>query len=169
VWFVPKYFPTIKQEGFTMVNINDDTEFKSYIDSLSLQRQRLLGIKFVEHTLDLVKDQRVTTALETAKKIEVDEELLPDALHGVRKLVFSTYTQCGREMDMMNVAEHYVALATAICLQPQDLFVEAENPACKAALHCRQARSFQLLAQGKDTGNNGEARAQYRVVESFEK
>jgi len=152
-----------------MVNIKGDTEFKSYIDSLSLQRQRLLGIKFVENTLDLVNDQQVTTALETAKKVDVVEELLPDALHRVRKLVFATYTQCGHEMDMMNVAEHYVALAAAICLQPQDLFVEGENPACKAALHCRQARSFQLLAQGKSSVSDSESHAQYKIVENFEK
>ena len=152
-----------------MPNINNDITFKSYIESLPWEHQRLLGVQFVEHTLDLVTDQRVIAALEVAKKSGVTEEVLSDAFHGVRKLVFATYTQCGHKIDLLNVAEHYVALAAAICIQPRDLFATEENPACKAALHCRQARSFQLLSQGKDQASDEESRAQYKIVESFEK
>ncbi|MBF0383575.1 MAG: hypothetical protein HQL69_21345 [Magnetococcales bacterium] len=152
-----------------MTNINNDIEFKSYIESLPWERQRLLAIKFVEHAIDLVTDQRVMDTLETAKNTDLSEEVLSDAFHGIRRLVFATYTQCGHEIDMLNVAEHYVALAAAICIQPQDLFIKGENPACKAALHCRQARSFQFLSQGKDQASNKESHAQYKIAEDFGK
>lgn len=147
--------------------ITNDEELKSFIETLPFDGQRRLGALFIDNVLDLARDQRVPAALEWVKIPGTAKEVLENALHTAREAVFSTNAPCGRELDFLCTAAHYVALATVACLQPKESFPPGENPACKAAIHCRQARSFALLAQGGDAMGADENLSQYRAAEGF--
>ena len=132
-----------------MIDMNKTTnynDFKKAVESVPQYYQRQLGVRFIKHVMDLVKDQRVGIALEVAKRPQANAEVLKSAYHSVQKVIIGTFTHCVHKINMMATAEHYVALAALVCVQPTSKFQPEEYPACKVALLCRHARSFEALA-----------------------
>jgi hypothetical protein len=150
----------------TAMTISSDQELRQALNRLSPGEQRQLGGLFIQHALSLCDESKIHRALRLAMDPVASEEDLEDAFHSAKSYAIQTYTECGRDTDWGKQAAHFVAAATACLANPHPSKDEAD-PAWKAAMQVRMARSCALII-GKGGGEyDDEARSQHRIASEY--
>ncbi|MGD2062420.1 MAG: hypothetical protein PVF51_02425 [Nitrospirota bacterium] len=149
-----------------MDDITNDRDFKQALDSLSAIEQRAVGSRFAKNVLALNDDFRIRRVVEVAGSPGATEEDLASAYKGVRSVVVETYTACGHDAEWLAQAGHFVAAAAAAAALPVGEGAAAGNPAWRAAMHARMARTCEMIASGEG-GTHTEAEEQYAILMAF--
>lgn len=144
--------------------INNDSEFKMALTGISGSSRRLIAAQFAKNVLELCKDHRVKSAIDTALLAGMTDEELNAARRQAHAARVDSYTQCGHECNWNSQAGHYVAEAALDCFKPVEI---GDNLAWDAAMHARMARTCRSVADGLGTDNT-EAAAQYRILAEFQ-
>ena len=147
------------------MTIADEKTFKSALEGLSTPQQRYVGALFVENVLHLSEDNRLKGLLNAAKRADISDDELLTLYQAGKTAVVDSYTQCGREIDWLSQAGHFVAEAATACvaLAPPG---KSDNPAWNAAMHARMARTCECIAQGEST-EKCEMEAQYAILNKY--
>jgi len=146
-----------------MTPITNDHELRVALDRLSPAARRCLASRFAEAVLDLSDDPRVRQAVEVAAQAEIGTPLLAAAHHEAKAASAESFTQCGHDTEWRSQAGHFVAAAAAAATAPPEVAAEMGNPAWRAALYARMARTCEMIAE--DRGNpHSEAARQYRLA-----
>lgn len=147
------------------MSVTNEQEFKAALDQLPLARQRYVAALFAESVLPLSRDKRIKGVINAAKRADIsDDELI--ALHlAARAASVDSYTQCGREVNWLCQAGHFVAEAAEACVTV-NAPGKSENPAWSAAMHARMARTCECIARGQGT-ERCEIDTQYRILEQY--
>ena len=124
-----------------MAKIRTMKEFKEALESLSLDRQRVVAARFVADVLDLTKDDRIKQAQEVA----ADPDATPDHIMSAYHLAWHAAVESSVMSDMELVdwrkqTAHFVAKACAESLAPAHPGVTMRHLAINVASHCRMAR-----------------------------
>ncbi len=145
------------------MNIHNDSDFKTTLQSLDLAQQRRAAARFVERVLELGDDVRVRAAVDAARRGDLTEAEREPLYQAAKAARVESFTQCGREADWTAQAGHFVARAAVSCVRAP---APGENIAWDAAMHARMARTFQGVAQGEGTETR-EAEAQYTILDEL--
>jgi hypothetical protein len=146
-----------------MAAISNDHDLREALNELSSARQRILGAKFTQNVLHLTKNERVTRAVEIAQNPDAGDTELQDALKAAKGYATKTYTACGKDTDWLAQADHFVAASAAAALTPAGQLSEKTNPAWKAAMQARMAKSCEMMES--DEGEmETEPERQYRIA-----
>ncbi len=154
------------KRAHAMTQIENDQELRQALDSIPLDDQRTVGGLMVRNVLKLTKDARIMRAVEIATKPDRDDAALEGAYREARAFSVNSYTACGRDADWLAQAEHFVAAAATACLLPEDQLSDADNPAWRAAMQARMAKSCEMIESGEGAVDN-EATRQYAIVSEF--
>ena len=144
------------------MDIHNDSDFRTALDHLNPAQRRMAAARFTEHVLELCQDNRINSAVESAKRADLSEAELGAAAQFARAASVDSYTQCGHECNWEKQASHFVAEAARASLAAGD----GSNPAWEAAMHARMARICDSVASGSGT-HNSEDEAQYRILTEF--
>jgi len=148
-----------------MSNINNDSELRQFIDALSFEQQRALGVKFAESVMDLTQDPRLKKALDTALTPAVTAPEVEEAYKTAKAISTATFTACGRDADWMAQAEHFTAAALQAALAPADQLPGKGTAAWKAAMQARMARNCAMIETGQGSADS-ESQRQYRIAQA---
>jgi hypothetical protein len=148
------------------MKISNDQELKQALDRLSPAQQRQLGGLFVQHALSLCDEPKIHRALRLATDPEASEADLDDAFHSAKAWAVQTYAECGRDTDWGKQAAHFLASATA-CLANPHPSADEGNPAWKAAMQVRMARSCALITGEAGEDYDDEVQSQHRIATEF--
>jgi len=146
-----------------MTPITNDHDLRSALDRLSPPARRRLASRFAEAVLDLSDDPRVRQAVEVAARGEVGGTLLATAHHEAKAAAAESFTQCGHDTEWRCQAGHFVATAAAAATTPPEVAAEVGNPAWRAALCARMARTCEMIAEDRGA-THSEAARQYRLA-----
>jgi hypothetical protein len=149
-----------------MSSITNETEFKNALDQLTLAQQRRIGALFVENVLTLCDDYRVKNALNATKTTEITPDELAAACRAAKTASIESFTQCGKDVDWLGQAGHFVAAASVACVTPANQIKPTDNIAWTAAMHGRMARMCETIAAGKGSENQ-ETQQQYQILVRF--
>lgn len=147
-----------------MSEINDDTEFQDKIADLSLENQRRLAASFVESVLSLSNDKRIAEVVKKVKAGSSEDEVQP-LFREMKRASLEAHARCGAEGDWDEQASYFVARAAQACVEPQ-VRSTGKNPAWKAAVQCRMARTC-LAAESDKDSHHEESLAQYTILNNF--
>jgi hypothetical protein len=148
------------------MRISSDQELRQALNRLSPSQQRQLGGLFIQNALSLCDESKIHRALRLAMDSEASEADLEDAFHSAKAYAIQTYTECGRDTDWGKQAAHFVAAATACLANPHASEDEA-NPAWKAAMQVRMARSCVLIIGKGGSEYDDETRSQHRIASEY--
>ncbi|MCU0252754.1 MAG: hypothetical protein MUE61_21390 [Vicinamibacterales bacterium] len=148
-----------------MPSITNDSELRSFIDSLSFERQRALGVRFAGAVAGLSQDSRLARAFQTAASKNATAEDLEEAMRVAKTIAINTYTACGKDTDWMAQAEHFVAAALWAALAPAEQHAGMSTPAWKAAMQARMARNCAMIESGEGSLDNEAARQYLAAAE----
>jgi hypothetical protein len=149
-----------------MANIQNDHALREALETLTLDRQRMLGARFAQGVMRLSNDDRVNRAIETALRDDASPGELEDAYRAAKAYATKTYTDCGKDTDWLNQADHFVAAAAAAALTPEGQAADRQNRAWKAAVQARMAINCELM-ESDDIPNESEADRQYAMANAF--
>jgi len=149
-----------------MPTIQNDQELRDALRALDPDRQRMLGARFAQGVLHLLKDERVRRAIETALRADAAPGELEDAYRAAKGYATRTYTDCGKDTDWPAQADHFVAAAVAAALTPEAQAAERQNPAWKAAVQARMAVNCAMMDSDEVTAAS-EAERQYLIANAF--
>jgi hypothetical protein len=149
-----------------MPTITNDNALRSFIDALSFDRQRALGVRFAGAVAGLSQDSRLARAFQTAAAKEATAADLEEAMRVAKTIAINTYTACGKDTDWMAQAEHFVAAALWAALAPAEQHAGKSTPAWKAAMQARMARNCAMIESGEG-GVSNEAARQYQAAAEF--
>jgi hypothetical protein len=149
-----------------MSHVTTDREFKTSLNPLTIVQQRLIGALFVANVLHLCKDYRVKKAVEVAQNPNISGDELVAVYKSAKSASVETFTQCGKDVDWLGQASHFVAAASTVCVTPPDQLQPTDNLAWNAAMQARLARTFETIAAGEGSENQ-EAQQQYEILEKF--
>lgn len=144
-----------------MSTITSDARFRQLLDELPLEQQRLIASRFVESVLDLSGDTRlpaVVAAAASSSNLEV-------AFKTARKVSLDAHARCGSEGDWSDQAGYFVARGAQAAVEPQ-VRTAGKNPAWKAAMQCRMARTC-LAAETDEDSHDMETGAQYQLLNDY--
>lgn len=145
------------------MTIDNDNDFKSALDGLTLVDQRKIAVSFTRHVMDLCYDARIKGVLLTAERADITDPELLLAEHAAHQVRVRSFGECGHDTSWLLQAGHFVATAAKYCVTVP---AAGENIAWKAALQTRMARNCQDALDDKGLLNS-EATAQYELLESF--
>ena len=148
-----------------MPNIGNDSELRQFIDSLSFEQQRALGVRFAQGVIDLAEDPRLAKALETALTPSVSALEVEEAYKTAKAISTATFTACGRDADWMAQAEHFSAAALQAALAPADQLPGKGTAAWKAAMQARMARNCAMIETGQGSADS-ESQRQYKIAQA---
>lgn len=148
-----------------MPNITNDSELRHFIDSLSFEQQRALGVKFAESVIDLTQDPRLKKALATAVTPGVSVPEVDEAYKTAKEISIATFTACGRDADWMAQAEHFAAAALQAALAPAEQLPGKGTAAWKAAMQARMARNCAMIETGQGSADS-ESTRQYKIAQA---
>jgi hypothetical protein len=148
------------------MTIKNDQEFRAVIDALSIPEQRALGARFVDNVAYLCQEPVIQRGLEAAKNPQLSPTETAEMFKSVKSLAVQTYTNCGDETDWSEQAAHFVAVATRVCLTPQNQLGKKHNLAWKCAIQSRLAKNCAMIDSSSEQLDNV-ARKQYAIVEDF--
>lgn len=141
--------------------INNDTQFRQALDGLDLHQQRVMAACFTENVLPLTDDERPGRVVSTI--IEGRE------IEGVFKVAkaasLEAHARCGAEGDWNDQAGYFVARAAQAAVEPQ-VRTGGKNPAWKAAMQARMARTCLASEAGEDS-HDRETVAQYNILNDY--
>jgi hypothetical protein len=149
-----------------MPSITNETEFKNALDQLTLAQQRQVGALFVENVLTLCDDPRVRNALNATKTTTITPDELAAVYRTAKTASIESFTQCGKDVDWLGQAGHFVAAASVACVTPENQIKSTDNIAWTAAMHGRMARTCETIAAGQGSDNQ-ETQQQYQIVIRF--
>ena len=148
------------------MKIQNDKEFRSALDSLSIGQQRALGALFVQRVQHLCDNPLINKAIDVAKSAALESVEIDEVFKEVRALSTQTYTACGGDACWPEQAAHFVATAAKACLTPEEQIGLKTNLAWKTAIQARLANNCEMIEQ--DSGEvNSEAQKQYVLTEEF--
>lgn len=150
-----------------MATISNDKELRDLLEKLSVEQQRLIGLRFAQSLAHLSRDERVDRAIETGLRTDVSESELDDAYRAAKAWSTKTYTDCGKDTDWLAQADHFVAAAVAAALTPDSMLPDNKtNRAWKAAMHARMANNCELV-EGEGNAHLDEVQRQYEIADDF--
>ena len=149
-----------------MTQITNDRELRQALDSISLTDQRTVGGLMVRSVLKLTRDARIMRAVEVATKPDRNDAAVDGAYRDARTFSVNSYTACGGDADWLAQAEHFVAAAATACLLPENQLSGTDNPAWRAAMQARMAKSCEMIESGEGAVDN-EATKEYAIVSEF--
>ncbi|WP_462320048.1 hypothetical protein [Halochromatium sp.] len=150
-----------------MATISNDKQLRDLLDRLSVEQQRLIGLRFAQSLAHLSRDERVKRAIETGLRTDVSEPELEDAYRAAKAWSTKTYTDCGKDTDWLAQADHFVAAAVAAALTPDNMLPDKKtNRAWKAAMHARMANNCELV-EGEGNAHLDEVQRQYEIADDF--
>jgi len=91
---------------------------------------------------------------------------MTDAFKSARSIAGDTSTACGQDTGWTAQAEHFVAAACLAALTPEDQIGKGTNPAWKAAMQARMAKSCEMI-ETADGAVDNEAQRQYAIASAF--
>ncbi len=148
-----------------MNEISNDTEFRDALDSLSPAEQRALAVRLVENVLSLSTDKRLSEVLKSAADTEASPAALAAAFKEAKVASLEAHARCGAEGDWNDQAGYFVARAAQACIETQ-VQSGGKNPAWKAAMNCRMARTC-LASESEEDSHNSESQAQYEILGNY--
>lgn len=146
-----------------MARISNDHELRNLLSGLSAKQQRIIGAKFTKSVIGLCREERVSRAVETARRPDASDAELQDAYRAAKSYATTTYTACGKDTDWLAQADHFVAASAAAALTPADQLAEKANPAWKAAMQARMAKNCEMMEMDEGDAQS-EAERQYRIA-----
>lgn len=150
-----------------MATISNDKQLRDLLDRLSVEQQRLIGLRFAQSLAHLSRDERVKRAIETGLRTDASEPELEDAYRAAKAWSTKTYTDCGKDTDWLAQADHFVAAAVAAALTPDNMLPDKKtNRAWKAAMHARMANNCELV-EGEGNAHLDEVQRQYEIADDF--
>jgi hypothetical protein len=145
--------------------ITTENAFRSALDQLLPPQQRYAAALFVENVLPLSQDPRLHGVINAAKRADITTDELIAMHHAAKSASVDTYTQCGREINWLCQAGHFVAEAAVACVAVNPPG-KSENPAWNAAMHARMARTCECIVQGHGT-ERCEIDNQYDILDRY--
>ncbi|MBK1617156.1 hypothetical protein U5801_13385 [Lamprobacter modestohalophilus] len=150
-----------------MATISNDKALRDLLEQLSVEQQRLLGLRFAQSLIHLSRDERVKRAIEIGLRPDASESELEDAYRGAKAWSTKTYTDCGKDTDWLAQGDHFVAAAVAAALTPDSMLPDNKtNRAWKAAMHARMANNCELV-EGEGNAHLDEVKRQYEIAGEF--
>ncbi|MBP6261579.1 MAG: hypothetical protein KA361_03975 [Chromatiaceae bacterium] len=116
-----------------MTQIANDHQLRAALNALTSEEQRLMGARFAGSVMHLGRSDRVRRAGQLALDLNADPTERDDALKTAKAHVVKTYTDCGKDTNWLEQADHFVAAAVVAALTPADQLAAKFNPAWKAA------------------------------------
>ena len=144
-----------------MSTISNDTEFRQALDALSLEQQRTVASRFVQNVLSLSGDSRLQQVIDA---VEVGTDLAT-AFKSAKRVSLEAHARCGSEGDWNEQAGYFVARAAQAAVEPQ-VRPAGKNPAWKAAMQCRMARTCLASDSDEDT-HDLETGAQHQLLTDY--
>jgi len=144
-----------------MSTISNDTEFRQALDALSLEQQRTVASRFVQNVLSLSGDSRLHQVIDA---VEVGTDLAT-AFKSAKRVSLEAHARCGSEGDWNEQAGYFVARAAQAAVEPQ-VRTAGKNPAWKAAMQCRMARTCLASDSDEDT-HDLETGAQHQLLTDY--
>lgn len=144
-----------------MSTISNDTEFRQALDALSLEQQRTVASRFVQNVLSLSGDSRLQQVIDA---VDVGTDLAT-AFKSAKRVSLEAHARCGSEGDWNEQAGYFVARAAQAAVEPQ-VRTAGKNPAWKAAMQCRMARTCLASDSDEDT-HDLETGAQHQLLTDY--
>jgi len=141
--FGAKILNDLNQLGIeAMTKIDTMEQFKQALESLPLDRQRLVASRFVGDVLDITDDATVKQSAETAANSNASAEELMSAYHSAKHATITSGLHSSFKLiDYNKQAKHFVAQACAACLAPYHQGITWRHLAWNVAHYCRMART----------------------------
>lgn len=149
-----------------MQQFQSDTEFKAALNGIPLDRQRIVGKRFVESVIDLSDNPKVKTAISVLGEPAPTAEALSENFKAAKSAAIESYTLCGHDADWLKQAAHFVAASAAICLTPKAEEDKYKDLAWETAMNARMARTCEKISRGEGA-DEAEAKRQYDILSVF--
>ena len=149
-----------------MPKITNDNRLHNSLNNLAVDDQRTLAAQFVKSVADLTQDQVLLDAIDTAIASDASPSSRLNAYKNAKSIAIRTYTSCGRDTDWLAQAEHFVAAGCVAALTPDGTLGEHINPAWRAAMQARMARSCAMI-EAEAIDNSNENQRQYQLTEEL--
>ncbi len=130
-----------------MTQIANDHQLRAALNTLSPKEQRLMGGRFAASVMHLCLNERVRRAGQLALDPDADPTALDDALKASKAHSVKTYTDCGKDTNWLEQADHFVAAAVVAALTPVEQLPVKSNPAWKAAVQARMAKNCEIIEE----------------------
>ena len=149
-----------------MTQIANDQQLRAALNALTPTEQRLMGARFAGSVMHLCLNDRVRRAGQLALDPDADPTELDDALKTAKTHTVKTYTDCGKDTNWLEQADHFVAAALVATLTPADQLATQSNPAWKAAVQARMAKNCEIMVE-KEGEDETESDRQYRIASQY--
>ena len=116
-----------------MTQIANHHQLRAALNALTPEGQRIMGAHFAGNVMHLCLNDRVRRAGQLALDLDADPTERDDALKTARPHVVKTYTDCGKDTNWLEQADHFVAAAVVAALTPPEQLAAKSNSAWKAA------------------------------------
>jgi hypothetical protein len=146
-----------------MTQIANDHQLRAALNALTPNEQRLMGARFAGSVMHLCLSDRVRRAGQLALDPDADATGMDDALKVAKAHAVKTYTDCGKDTNWLEQADHFVAAAVAAALSPAEQSAAKSNPAWKAAVQARMAKNCELMEE-EEGEDETESDRQYRIA-----
>jgi hypothetical protein len=148
-----------------MTQIANDTDFRTAIESLDFNRQRVVAGLFVKNVLGLCDDERIARVIDVATNPSASADELASALKTARAATIDCHTRCGSEGDWQAQAGYFVARAATAAVSPESQS-KGGGPAWQAAMSSRMARTSQQI-DAEDVSASDESEQQYKILSDY--
>ena len=125
-----------------------------------------MGARFVGSVMHLCLNDRVRRAGQLALDPEADLTALDDALKTATAHAVKTYTDCGKDTNWLEQADHFVAAAVVAALTQPDQMAAKSHPAWKSAVHARMAKNGEI-GEEEEGEDETESDRQYKVASQY--
>ncbi len=149
-----------------MTQIANDQQLRAALNALTSTEQRLMGARFAGSVMHLCMNDRVRRAGQLALDPDADPTELDDALRTAKTHTVRTYTDCGKDTNWLEQADHFVAAALVATLTPADQLAAQSNPAWKAAVQARMAKNCEIMVE-EEGEDETESDRQYRIASQY--
>ena len=146
-----------------MTQIANDHQLRAALNALTPEEQRLMGARFAGNVMHLCRNDRVRRAGLLALDLDADPMELDDALKAAKAHVVKTYTDCGKDTNWLEQADHFVAAAVVAALTPADQLAAKSNSAWKAAVQARMAKNCEIV-EDDEGEEETESDRQYKIA-----
>ena len=149
-----------------MTQIANDQQLRAALNALTPQEQRLMGARFAGSVMHLCLNDGVRRAGQLALDPDADPTSLDDAVRTAKTHTVKTYTDCGKDTNWLEQADHFVAAALVAALTPADQLAAQSNPAWKAAVQARMAKNCEIMVEEEGEAET-ESDRQYRIASQY--
>ena len=149
-----------------MTQIANDQQLRAALNALTPKEQRLMGARFAGSVMHLCLNDGVRRAGQLALDPDADPTSLDDAVKTAKSHTVKTYTDCGKDTNWLEQADHFVAAALVAALTPADQLAAQSNPAWKAAVQARMAKNCEIMVEEEGEAET-ESDRQYRIASQF--